>query len=620
MYLERPRAERLVDVAFFALFLVYVWLGIDTRLIYHWQGPVFSTIPGFFDDFLKYPGGPADCLYALIAQAYASRGWGAMVLTVQVAAVTAVTELYFTTLAGHALRFVRFVPAALLLYHANLYYDRMPVELALLLGLAPAILFVRLSRRWRNEAALLALFVVLLGAAYYLGGMALVFFAPAAVFAHMVRRPRLPVWIVYLLLAAALPTTEYLHWIYVPASARDWFAPPDSRLAIVYWGLYAFVMIGAAILLLRRPGVSPKEALKKAKAPRRRLVPLAAVLWAVLPLVGLVLVAALSYRLNSRDRVLTELDYYTLREDWPAVIDTSRRLATSDFNSLTRYEVNLALHETNRLGDEMFRFPQTGAMLLDIRVDTFLPYMIRLTDMCLRLGRLNEAEHFGSEALIAAKSDPRLHRLMARISVVKGQTAVARKFLTVLAYSAGSGPWATQRLRELDRDPQLAGDQQVQLLRRRMLRNEDMFQVWQRGDRASADMERLLLDQLEQDPTNRMAFEFLMGAYLLARDGAAVGALMPRIKDMSGPAYVGPDGRRRTPRCYQEAMAIFADMTGKAVNLEGLEIQPETMQRMDAFKRIVSQAPSKEAARQAAWDGFRDTYFFYALFGPGDYR
>jgi ABC-type sugar transport system substrate-binding protein len=111
-----------------------------------------------------------------------------------------------------------------------------------------------------------------------------------------------------------------------------------------------------------------------------------------------------------------------------------------------------------------------------------------------------------------------------------------------------------------------------------------------------------------------------MGAYLLARDGAAVSALMPRIADMSGPAYVGPDGRRRTPRYYQEAMAIFGDMTGKTVNIEGFEIQPETIERMNAFKRIMAQSPGREAARQAAWDGFRDTYFFYALFGAGDYR
>lgn len=60
MYIRRPAAPRVRDVAFFAAFAVYVWAGIDTRLIYHWQGPVFSTIPGFFGEFLKYSGGPAD--------------------------------------------------------------------------------------------------------------------------------------------------------------------------------------------------------------------------------------------------------------------------------------------------------------------------------------------------------------------------------------------------------------------------------------------------------------------------------------------------------------------------------------------------------------------------------
>jgi hypothetical protein len=109
-----------------------------------------------------------------------------------------------------------------------------------------------------------------------------------------------------------------------------------------------------------------------------------------------------------------------------------------------------------------------------------------------------------------------------------------------------------------------------------------------------------------------------MGDYLLARDGGAIIALMPRIKDMSGPAYVSPGGKRRTPRNYQETVAIYAEMTGRTIEIEGFEIQPETIQRMNAFKRIVAQAPSKAAAMQAAWDGFRDTYFFYTYFNPGN--
>ena len=83
--------------------------------------------------------------------------------------------------------------------------------------------------------------------------------------------------------------------------------------------------------------------------------------------------------------------------------------------------------------------------------------------------------------MVAGGADPRVYRLMARVHMVKGQTAAARKFLTVLAYDVGSGPWARERLRELDRDSQLAGDQQVQLFRRRMLRRDDMLPITQRA-------------------------------------------------------------------------------------------------------------------------------------------
>jgi hypothetical protein len=184
----------------------------------------------------------------------------------------------------------------------------------------------------------------------------------------------------------------------------------------------------------------------------------------------------------------------------------------------------------------------------------------------------------------------------------------------------GSAAWARQRLRGLDRDPQLNGDANVQLLRRRMLRTDDVLPVWQRAGKPAGDMERLLLDQLDQDPSNRMAFEFLIGSYLVARDVPAIVAAMPRIKDISGPAYIGPDGRRRTPRHFQEAMAMYAGSTGQPVNIEGLDIQPETMARMAVFKRIMDQSPTREAAREAAWSNFRDSYFFYFVFGPGDYR
>ncbi len=609
MRIWRPPAARLLDGAFFAGFLAYAYAGIDARVLYHWQRPVFYTTPGFAGEFLKYPGGALDYLSGLMGQAYASQVFGAMLLTAQAGAVAALTHMYFRKIAGRDLQGVRFIPALLLLASMNLYFDRTPLAASLLLGLGAGTALAGVAERWRSEAALLAVFLPMLAATYWLGGMALVFFAPAAAIAQIARRPRLPLGILYLLLAAAVPlAVERLGAVYVSASARDWFVTAETRRSVIWCALYLLYAGGTAFAALRGPAA--------VRLPKR----LVALAGAAAILTALTLVAFESYRANGRDRRLASLDDSSAREDWPAVIDSARGLETQDFNSLTRYEINLALHETNRLGDEMFHFPQKGSTLPGLRAENYLPYMLRITDMCLRLGRINEAEHFGNEAIILGRSDPRVYRLMARLNMVKGETGAARKFLTALSYEAGSANWARGTLRELGGDPQLAADAGIQLLRRRMLRRDDVIPVWQRPDHPDADMERLLLDQLEQDPSNRAAFEYLMGNYLLARDMASIRGLMSRLRDMSGPAYQRPDGTRRTPRHYQEAMAAYADSTGSRVSIDGLVIEPDTLNRMAVFKRIMSQSSSKEAAMQAAWSRFRDSYFFYLVFGPGDYR
>jgi hypothetical protein len=147
-----------------------------------------------------------------------------------------------------------------------------------------------------------------------------------------------------------------------------------------------------------------------------------------------------------------------------------------------------------------------------------------------------------------------------------------------------------------------------------------VFPVWQNPDKPKADVNRLLLDLLEQDPSNRMAFEFLMGNYLLHRDLASARALMPRIRDMAGAAYETRDGRRRTPVHYQEAMAMYGDGAGAPAPLPGVEVEAETLNRMAVFKRVIAQSAGRDGAKQAAWERFRHSYFFYFVFGPGDYR
>jgi hypothetical protein len=474
MTLRRLSTAGLLDATFLAGFLAYVYWGIDTRLIHHWQAPAFYWTAGYAGQGLSRP---VEYLYSLIAQSYVSAVWGAVVLTAQAALILG--------LAGR----IGFVPIILALYRLSRYSTHGP----LLLEIALAAAVVRVSKRW---------------------------------------------W---------LPVVERL---------------PGRKLR-QHW------------------------------------------LWGPAAIAALAAMSIYCYRANDRDRRLALVDYHAAHENWSELLAAANWLRSADFNSLTRYEVNLALHETRRLGDEMFRYPQSGSTMPALRTETFLPYMLRVTDLLLRLGRVNDAEHFGNEARILGDSDPRVMRLLADVEIAKGQPEAARKYLAILSTEAGSAAWARDRLERID-------DERTRVSRVRNVRDDDFIPVWQNPEKPGADVNRLLLDQLDADPTNRMAFEFLMGNYLIARDLNGARALMPRIARID---YGG-----RTPRHYQEAMAMYADGTGQPVVIEGVTVESDTLNRMAVFKRLMSQSAGREAAMRAAWDRFRDSYFFYFVFGPGDYR
>lgn len=648
----RPSAAHTAAAVFFLALFTYLRNGIDPRLIHHWQGPVFYLYPGFAGEFLRYPGGFADYLYGLVAQSYAWQSWGALTLTVEIAAVCGLAALFLQRMRGSAGPWLPLTPALLLIYHDNLYYDGTPIRIALIIGLGCAVAFARLIRYAGRPAVWLGMFGVFLAASYYLGGMALVFFAPPAACALWVRarwdrpkRLRLLLCGAALATAVGLPFTAETYRVFEPHwPAASWFLSSDLRRLVVFWGLYAWCAVLAVVGLLPEVSGAGKTSLstgtketaavagKSAKRRAQRREPPGAVgsstesrpaatwvrRWAAAALLfgALAAVMAYSHGAAGRDRRLAALDYFTWSEDWESAVRTAEMLKPDEFNTLSRYQVNLALHELGRMGDEMFRFPQDGGPLLELQVNSFLPYMLHLTNMCLRLGRVNEAEHYGSEALVFSKRDPRVYRLLALIYLVKGQTEAAKKFLTVLSYSPLDRSWANGRLRALREDPELSRDEQVQALRRRRQQSDDMLPVWQRANQTGPDIERLLLNLLERDRAYRMAFEFLMSYYLVSRDLQGFRNLAPRIAEITGPGYVRQAGGRRTPRHYQEALVLLGDLTGSRERIAGVEIEPETVNRMARFKQILARAGGRRAAMLETREEFGDSYFYYFAFGP----
>ncbi len=117
----------------------------------------------------------------------------------------------------------------------------------------------------------------------------------------------------------------------------------------------------------------------------------------------------------------------------------------------------------------------------------------------------------------------------------------------------------------------------------------------------------MLTGLLEQNPGNRMAFEDLMAAYLLA---GRVDKITAHAKYLAGLGY------REIPTLYEEAMLIYYGMQRQTLNLGQLAISRGTIERYERFVRLNQSlsADDREAALQQLVGEFGTSYFFYYAF------
>jgi hypothetical protein len=158
---------------------------------------------------------------------------------------------------------------------------------------------------------------------------------------------------------------------------------------------------------------------------------------------------------------------------------------------------------------------------------------------------------------------------------------------------------ARQYLAALDRDPAMRADPLVARIRPLMLR-EDYVGTW--------TTEQILGQCLEANPSNRMAFEYLLAHYLLTSDLEGFARLAPRLKDFY----------RDLPTHVQEALLGFRNVHGSLPpGVEGSAIHSQTESRFQSFVDVW--ARHENGPRENAWKAlapaFGGTYWFFYIFG-----
>lgn len=580
-------------------------LLVDPRLLHHAQRPVFRTGWGPMEAALARPGGASEYLADFLSQAYVWPWAGATVLAAACLAVClaggAVLARVRPGAAGLAL--LAAVPLASL--HAGVDYPLAPtIALALGLGLAAGWAWLRLGGWWLRAGAC----VVLAVAAYHLaGGAMLVYGATCATYGLAARRR----WSIAPLAAVACAVVPYA-WSQLagPAAtdlAGQYFLPLPFRYAGAS-PVAAVALLGLFPLLTVLLAVRPWRWLPAAAA-RPRFVGG----WLIDGLGALALAGACAgaaWVSFDADRArAVRIDNLAARGDWAGVLREADRLDLRHYGPCTACEVDRALFHTGRLSTRMFAYPhKLGMPGLTLYVGTrHVPadgwMCLKTSDLLFELGYVSEAEHMAYEALELLSEHPAVLERLFLVHAVKGETEAAETFLAALEAAPLHAPRAWAYRRMLRADPTLDGLAPVRQCRRRMPRQDGAIRP---------SVEQILVHLLNQDPTNRMAFEYLMAHHLLTRDLPKVASTVLRLRQF---------GETEVPRHWEEALMLYAyELRARNIRrpipLPGLRLRPGAQQRLERFLQARARYGSDpNAALRGLRADYGESYYFYHTFG-----
>lgn len=537
--------------------------GYSYHLNYQEQYQLFLFTGDYLFDYLSRPGGLSDYLGNFITQFYFYSWIGALMIALLLVliqqGVWALSRQW-----GAALWTVplSFVPS--LLYWGVLCDENYLIGgvIALLLVLAAmwgwSFVF---KRRWR-----MALLLVSLPLLYWAcGGLFLLF--PLYVMTYEGKHASVPRssilgWIVAVMLTVVL----------VLLSGRMFALqyPLDRMMVGVsyyryphFWPL-PVIAIGVMVLLISLFG----GRLSMLVSPRRQL-------FAYVVTIVVIVAGGFGYVSASADFSKEEVmayDFHVRMRRWDRVIAMADHKQPMSPLSVTC--LNLALAKQDLLGDRMFHYYQNGVggLLPDFVRDYTIPMITG--EVYYHLGMINTSQRYTFEAMEALpdyQKSVRAVKRLAETNIINGEYRLARKYLTLLSQTLYYRGWAQKALLTIV-DEGAVNDHSEWGVLRKMKPVADFFYSEQEKD--------MMLGLLfQQQPDNKMAFDYLLAHCLLRKD------LQHFWKYFSlGESFYG----RRIPKAFEEALVAGWSMQQRSPSeAMPFPVSTTTRQRFDQFARNV---------------------------------
>ncbi|MFC1634977.1 DUF6057 family protein [Planctomycetota bacterium] len=624
MFISKGRLA--FGLIFFLFCYVYLWIVVKPHLIYHGFGTLIPDIPEFaagwrfLGDSLGVPGGLIVYLVGLFSQGYYDSWLGALLIVLVALGLCELSRRHYAY-AGHpGSTVLSFFPAVMIVLIYNHYGHPLSACLASSVGLLLSLGFEKMPVS--RIPIRLAIFCLMTAIGYWIAGTGgvFVFSIMTAIYLLFIRRNWLPALLTIPASVAVIRVlSEYVFHL-SPKQAFLILIPllPELTVDVNTFSdvlvVMLYVFVPATILLIglwrilfsseiSRAAVPRKTKGRKARAVRKWRVAFSTrfrkLLVPVVPFV--VLAAGLYFSHDKIHRQIVEMNYLARRERWPEVLDLGHRLPKNIFNIYCNHDINRALFHAGRLGYNMLCFPQNPhALLLTHEQEESSMTQLKMCDTFFELGNVNYAEKLASEFLAVEGRLGLMLEKIAWINIIKGQENTARIYLNALRKDLIYRDKAELMLNSLKDGFEADEAATIQRMGSYIRRDENPRLY-------KESIEEMLTGLLRQNPSNRMAFEYLMAFYLLAGELDKITANVGLLDSL---------GYQEIPTLYEEAMLIYQGMHGRKPDLNELIIKPETVERYNRFVRLYNsmQPQNRQAVLQQLVREFGTSYFFYYRF------
>lgn len=572
----------------FALILYFFWaFPYRAALGYREQLQLFQTTGSYFENLACRPGGMAAYAGEFLTQFFNNYWIGAAVITALMLLCMLVCYALNKRFAPTAPKRTNLALAVMLLVAIWLFLGNPDVTMtfitALLTALAATYLFIAIYDRCTTSAAVktaasFALMLAHTALLYWLAGPVVIIFSLLTI-VYICKSGKILIAVKAIYAIVALAWLAANVWIWssslpYPLSYQligiGYIMTPDTLDAwqVIVEALCVVTPIVAALIA----GVSQKIALPV--------------------VVGIELAAFIILYGRAYDATAYKLinyDYMVRANDWDGILEYSD--AHNPDLPLSVSATNLALGMTGQLDSRAFEYYQRG-------VEGLFPPFTKETlsswttgEILFQLGMANSAQRFyfeGMEAIPNYNKSSRAVKRLAETAIIRGEYALAEKYLRMLENTLFYKKWAQRNL-ELVRNPgEIDNHPLYGTIRKRMIDEDYLF--------SEGELDKTLGQLFLKDPGNNPAKQYLIVYPLLQRDLNKFAQYMGVVTEADS---------RYNPLLAQQALAFISMKNGQPIPQGG--VSPAVEQSLRSF------AQAWLSKNQSQIDPFRRSLYYYLL-------